>query len=205
MDGMVEQDFDRALIGAAFAQAARTGWNAVSVAGAARDAGLPLDRARARFPARAAILMRLGRLADAQALAEPLPDGSPRERLFDLLMRRFDALQAHRDGVGALLRALPTEPATALLLTDATRRSMAWMAAAAGLSTAGATGALRISGLMAVWLYTVRAWLRDDSADLAATLAALDRALERAEQAAGWLGAPERRPEPFPEVPDSSL
>ena len=45
-------------------------------AAAARDAGLPLDRARARFADSRAILSRFGRLADEQALADAA-DASP--------------------------------------------------------------------------------------------------------------------------------
>jgi hypothetical protein len=180
--------FDRALIAAAFQMAAEQGWRSVSVAAAARTAGLPLARARERFPGRTAILIRFGRLADQAALAEVPSDGSVRDRLFDLLMRRIDALQAHRAGVVALLRALSGEPPTALLLALATRRSMRWMLEAASIPTSGVSGELRVKGLLAVWLWTVRAWRADDSEDLSATMAALDAALRRADQAAGWLG-----------------
>lgn len=192
-------DGDALLVGGAFALAARDGWTQVTVAGAAREAGVGLDAARRRFPAKAAILLRLGQMADAAALAAPLPEGTVRERLFDLLMRRFDALQPHRAGLAALFRAVPAEPATALLLLAATRRSMAWMLAGAGLDR---PGVLRTAGLVAVWTYATRAFLADESADLAATMAAVDRGLERAEQAAGWVGAPAPAgPQPFPELP----
>ncbi len=200
---MSHAEFDTALIGAAFEEATRKGWTMVTVAGAARAAGLSLADARARFPAREAILLRLGQHADRAALADPLPEGSPREQLFDLLMRRFDALQPYRAGIGALMRALPMEPATALMLADGTRRSMGWMLEAAGIPIAGARGAARVTGAVALWLYAARTWLSDDSPDLAATMAALDRGLDRAERAAGWLerGSGESGPKPFPEVP----
>ncbi len=130
---MDDAAFDNALIAAAFQLAAEQGWRRVSVVAAARAAGLPLARARERFPGRSAILLRFGRLADQAALAEAPSEGPVRDRLFDLLMRRIDALQTHRAGVLALLRALPAEPPTALLLALATRRSMRWMLAAAGI------------------------------------------------------------------------
>ena len=180
--------FDQALVAAAFRLAAETGWRSISVAAAAQAAGLPLARARERFPGRFAILLRFGRLADQAALAEAPAEGTPRDRLFDLLMRRIDALQAHRAGVLALLRALPAEPRTALLLALATRRSMRWMLEAAGIATRGMHGELRVKGLLAVWLWTLRAWQNDASEDMSATMAALDSALRRAEQAAEWLG-----------------
>jgi AcrR family transcriptional regulator len=202
---MDDAAFDRALIAAAFQQAAESGWRSVSVADAARAAGLPLARARERFPGRAAILLRFGRLADQAALSDATADGTPRDRLFDLLMKRIDALQAHRAGVLALLRALPAEPPTALLLTLATRRSMRWMLEGAGISSRGVRGELRVKGLLAVWLWTIRAWRGDESEDLSTTMAALDVTLSRAEGLADRLGwrrrAPETEPPPEPDMP----
>src|SRR5580704_18438330 len=188
---MDDDAFDRALIAAGLAQAAELGWRHVTIPGAARAAGLPLAPARARFPGRATLLLRFGRIADQSALAELTTDGTIRDRLFDLVMRRIDVLQAHRAGVLALLRALPCEPPTAVLLACATRRSLRWLYQAAGVELHGLRGELKLRGLVAVWLWTLRAWQRDDSADLSPTMAALDQALARAEQAARWL---HRRP-----------
>lgn len=205
---MDDAAFDRALIAAAFQLAAEKGWRKVSVAAAARAGALSLVRARERFPGRSVILLRFGRLADQNALAEAPTDGSARDRLFDLLMRRIDVLQSHRPGIMALLDALPAEPPTAFLLTLATRRSMRWMLDAAGIPTSGVNGELRVKGLLAVWLWAIRAWRNDQSGDLSATMAALDAALQRAERAAEFLGwrrpAPEPPQEPPPVMPDAA-
>ncbi len=187
---MEDPDFDRALVTSAFALIAESGWRTLTVAAAARAAGLPLDRARARFPGRHAILLRFGRLADQAALAGPTEDSTPRDRLLGLVMARIDVLQAHRPGMLALLHDLPRDPTTALLLTLATLRSLRWLLDAAGISTAGLRGRLRVKAMLAVWLYTIRAWAADEGEDLSATLAALDRALTRAEQAETSLGSP---------------
>jgi len=199
---MDDAAIDRALITAAFDMAASDGWNAVTVGAAARRAELPLEQARARFPGRDAILLRFGRIVDQAALTDAAADGSTRERLFDILMRRFDVLQAHREGIRALLRALPSNPPVALLLALATHGSMGWMLEGAGVSSAGLRGALRAKGLTAVWLFALRAWEHDASPDLSATMAALDRALGQAERVAEWFdrGAPPA-PKPFPEDP----
>ena len=144
-----------------------------------------------------------GAFTDQAALAGVTEDGSPRDRLFDMLMRRFDALQTQRDGVRALMRALPGDPALALLMGLSTQGSMAWLLGAAGLKATGLGGVLRSKGLTAVWIYALRAWERDDSPDLSGTVAALDRALGRAEQVGNWLdgGNKPAGPKPFPDVP----
>ena len=195
---MEDAAFDHALIGAAFTLAAERGWHHVSVAAAAQAADLPLARARERFPGRHMILLRFGRLADQAALAEATLEGSARDRLFGLLMRRIDALQSHRAGMLALLGSLPARPRTALWLAFATRRSMQWMLEASGIRTGGLRGELRVKGLMAVWLWTISAWRTDQTEHLDVTMTALDKALSRTEQIAGFLGWRNR-----PETPPS--
>jgi hypothetical protein len=195
---MSDTDFDTALVTAAFRMAGDQGWRTINVVAAAREAGLSLVDARERFPSRTAILLRFGRLADQAALIDAATEGTVRDRLFDLM-------QTHRAGVKALLRFLPTHPSTALLLTCATKRSMRWMLQAAGLPATGPRGEIQVRGLLAVWLWGVRAWERDESEDLSGTMAAVDNALKRAEQVASWLHG-QRNDEPsLPLVPDDPV
>lgn len=107
---MDTDDFDTTLLAAAMAQAEQGGWSSVSLLDAARTAGLPLPETRERFPFRASVLLRLGRIADDSALADDTATGSSRERLFDLLMRRLDVFQQYRNGIKAVLRTLPFDP-----------------------------------------------------------------------------------------------
>jgi hypothetical protein len=181
---MTDAEFDAALVSTAFAIGAERGWRHVSAAAAAREGALDFARARDRFPAPGAILRRFGQLADEHALTGALAQGPVKDRLFDVLLRRIDFLQMHRTGVIALLRALPLDPAMAAYLAEETRRSMGWMLEAAGLSALGLRGELRKTALAAVWAWGIRAWLRDESEDLSATMAAFDVALARAGQLA---------------------
>jgi hypothetical protein len=178
---MSDTDFDQALVSAAFALGAQSGWRKVSPAAAALRAGLDLGEARARFSGCGDILRKFGALADCHALQGALAEGAVRDRLFDTLLRRFDFLQLHRDGVVALLRFLPAAPPLGVCLAHATVESMGWLLEAAGVSATGLRGEVRKRGLALVWGYGVRAWLRDDSADLAATMAAVDKALAQAD------------------------
>ena len=100
-------------------------------------------------------------------------------------MRRFDALKPHRAALKAIARDLGGDPPTALCSAPAFLRSMAWMLEAAGLSSAGMRGRLRVRALAALYLCVLRVFVRDDSEDLAKTMAALDRRLRQAEP---WLG-----------------
>ncbi len=212
---MEDDAFDHALIAAWFALAADADRRFPSVAAAAREADLPLEQARVRFASRASVLMRFGRMADQAALAGLPSDVPVRDALFDMIMRRLDAFQTHRAGMLAVLRLLPGTPPLVLLLGVATERSMRWLLDAAGVPTSGLAGKVRVRGLVAVWLWTLRAWQRDESADLSTTMAALDRALGQAERVAGWLGGsravappasqpiPDAPPETPPDAPAS--
>lgn len=185
---LTDAEFDRALVAAAFQLADERGWSEVTVTAAARQADLKLDRARERFMGLASILGRFGRIADQAALAHASADGGSRDRLFDVVMRRIDVLQAHRAGVLALRAYLPRHLGLALMLGAANDASMAWLLEASGIPTTGLRGKLRVRGMMAVWLYTLRAWQDDELEDLSTTMAALDRALDRAVQVEGWMG-----------------
>ena len=178
---MNDSAFDTALVDAAFALGAQKGWRHVSAAAAARHAGLDLARARMRFPCTGSILRHFGRLADATALKGALDEGSVRDILFDILLRRFDFLQSHRAGVLALLKALPACPPLALALAEMNLASMGWLLEGAGVDATGLRGGAKKRGLLLVWLYGLQAWARDESEDLAATMAAVDKALARAE------------------------
>jgi ubiquinone biosynthesis protein COQ9 len=176
--------FDREAAAALMRVAAREGWAGTTMAAVAAEAGCGLAPLRARYGSREALLIRFGTLADAAAVADPVIGDTPRERLFDVLMRRFDALSPHRAGVLAVARAAPSDPCLVALGAAAGLRSMGWMLEAAAIPASGIAGRLRAKALLAVWLGAFRAWARDESADLSATMAALDRLLERAESLA---------------------
>jgi ubiquinone biosynthesis protein COQ9 len=141
-------ELDEALIASAFMLIAEQGWSALSIAEAARRAGLDLAATRRRFPCKLTMLMRFDTMADTAALGGALTDGPVRDRIFDIVMRRIDTLQAHRPGVLALLRDLPRDPLTVLALGPASLRSMAWMLEGVGLSAQGLRGKLRTQGML---------------------------------------------------------
>src|SRR5205823_5485674 len=91
-------DRDR-IIDAALACIARQGWRRLSLADIAAEAELPILRVYRLFSSKPAILCGFFRRIDEAVLAVPPdsePDERPRDRVFDLLMRRFDALSPYR-------------------------------------------------------------------------------------------------------------
>jgi hypothetical protein len=197
---MSDIDYDLTLVTAAFAHGAEEGWHKVSAAAAARRAGLDLVAARANFAEPGAILVKFGELADRHALTGALAEGAVRDRLFDIMLRRFDFLQLHRAGVISLLKSLPAHPAHALLLARATLDSMGWILEAAGEPSKGLAGEIKKRGLLLIWAAGLRAWLSDESPDLTATMAAVDTALNRADAIAARFA-----PAPKPDAADEAF
>jgi AcrR family transcriptional regulator len=177
-------DADR-IIDAMLALIPTEGWRRLSLAAIAAAAGLSILQVYRLFRSKQAILRGFVRRIDEIVLAEPPPaepDERPRDRLFDLLMRRFDALQPYKAALDELRRELPGDPVTTLCAGSALLRSMRWMLEAAGVPTSGIRGALAIRLAAAAYLSTMRVWQRDDSADLGRTMAALDARLRRIER-----------------------
>jgi ubiquinone biosynthesis protein COQ9 len=153
------------------------GWGA-GVAVVAADAGLMpaqlLAAAGDRHDALAAFAARV----DAAMRAAVPADGSVRDRLFDALMARFDALQQHRGAVLALIDS--RDPAVALLVGARLLPSLRRLAAGAGM----APSPVLLAALLAIHARALNVWRSDTSADMAATMARLDQDLARAERQA---------------------
>lgn len=184
------------LIEAALELAESEGWRRVRLAAVAARARIPLAEALALFPTRAALLDGFFRDIDRRVLAEAADDGgedSARDRLFDVLMRRFDALSPRKPAVAAIFRDVVSDPLALACGIPRLLDSMAWMLEAAGLRSAGLSGALRAKGLAVIYLNAFRVWLADDTKDMAKTMAALDRGLGWAEGLAQMLAFSPRR------------
>lgn len=177
---------ERAIL-AALDLAARMGWDMVTMADIAGKAKTSLAELSDIFEDKGDIVTAYGRMVDRQVLenvGEASLEESPRDRLFEIIMERFDVLGQHREGVVSILKSFCVDPKEGVIALPHLARSMTWMMEAAGLETSGVKGALRIMGLTLVYANVLRTWMKDDSADLAKTMAALDKNLERAEQVA---------------------
>tara|TARA_R110002110_G_scaffold376568_2_gene586775 strand:- start:286900 stop:287526 length:627 start_codon:yes stop_codon:yes gene_type:complete len=171
------------LIDAMLDMVVKDGWSAVTLDAVAARAGITLPDAYALCADRGQLLDAYARRVDVMACsdAQPGSDSAARyDELLDILMRRFEALQVHRDAVRRLVREVPADPKTLLQRLPQSQRSFAFLAAAAGYPGAGIPGVLFAKMLSAVWLATQRDWLRDDTPDLSVTMASLDRNLGRA-------------------------
>ncbi|MDR3438474.1 TetR/AcrR family transcriptional regulator [Telmatospirillum sp.] len=176
-----------AIVDAALALASEKGWHGVSLADIAARADLSLAELHAECDSKSAILKAFFQRLDDALWSGDLPQAeeTPRDRLFDVVMRRFDALQPHRAGVQAILTGLASDPWLLLSSGPHLLKTTALMLEVSGISASGPAGRLKVHGLSAIYLAVLRVWLSDDSADMGKTMAALDRFLRGAESIAG--------------------
>jgi AcrR family transcriptional regulator len=162
----------------------------VGLAEIAKRAGVTLAELRNAFASKLAILAAYLKEVDHQVLAgidADMAEEPPRERLFDVLMRRIDALASHKPAVRSLVRSAARNPGLAFALNGFAVRSQQWMLTAADISAAGPRGMLRAQGLALLFASVLRTWLHDDDPGLARTMSALDKALSRGQRCAGFL------------------
>jgi AcrR family transcriptional regulator len=162
----------------------------IGLAEIARQAGVSLGQLRGEFASTLSILAAHIKAIDRAVLAADLSDMAeepPRERLFDVLMRRLEVLAPHREAVRSLLRSAGRNPPLALALNGMAVRSQQWMLTAADINASGPGGMVRAQGLAVLFGSVLHAWTRDDDPGLARTMAALDRALARGQRFVGFL------------------
>ena len=155
----------------------------------AQRSGLTLANCRQEFGSTLAIYAAHVKALDRKVLASASGDMAeepPRERLFDTLMRRIEAMAPYREAMRSLLRSVSRNPGLAVALNGFAVRSQAWMLTAADIDAAGPRGAIRAQGLAMLFAQVLRTWVDDDD-DNARTMAALDRALARGQRMSGML------------------
>jgi AcrR family transcriptional regulator len=160
-------------------------------------ASLQLSELRDLFGSKLAIVAAHVKETDRRVLAADASDMAeepPRERLFDVLMRRLETLAPHKAAVRSLLRSARRNPPLALALARLGARSQQWMLTAADISATGPKGALRAQGLAMLFASVLRTWVDDDDPGLARTMAALDGALSRGQRLMGVLDTLARVP-----------
>ena len=201
-------DIPRHIVNTALALAASQGWRDTRLGDIAAAAKLPLGDVLAVYPSKTAIITAYSRRIDSdvlRAIDADMADEPPRDRLFDVMMRRFDALSPDRDAVRSVLCDTLRDPLSAVCGAFTLRRSMAMMLEAARISASGLAGAIRAKGLSAIFLSVLRVWLKDDSDDMSQTMTALDRALRRAEFCIGLCRFPSRSKRPEEAEPEAGI
>lgn len=190
---MAENDMRAKIIEATMALASEKPILSLGFGEIAERAGIGLGDVRMRYPTRIAIIEDFVALIDEAVLAGGEADGTgfgepARDRLFDILMRRFDALLPYRAGLKGLRKAAMRDPLLAATLNRIVVGSHMWTLAAADLEPTGPFAPMRrLARAQALAMVTGRllpVFLDETAPDLPKTMAALDKALDRLDRAA---------------------
>ena len=156
----------------------------------AKAADVSLSELRGLFGSTLAIVAAHMKETDRAVLAgidADMAEEPPRERLFDVLMRRLEVLAPHKAAVRSLTRSAMRNPPLAFALNGLAVQSQQWMLTAADIGAAGPRGMVRAQGMAVLFASVLRTWVGDDDPGLARTMAALDRALARGQRWSGFL------------------
>jgi len=178
-------------IDALMALLAEQSFEQIGLAEVAGRAGLKLSQLRAEFGSVLAIFAAHVKDIDRAVLAggdADMTEEPPRERLFDVLMRRLEALAPYKEAVRSVMRSARRNPGLGLALNAMAVRSQSWMLEAAGIGAHGPRGALRAQGAALMFARVLSVWVDDEEEGLDRTMAALDRGLASAERWEGFIG-----------------
>ena len=179
----------KALLKIALDDIAVYGWLGLSMRRIAEVSGHSLADVHEVFPTKMSIIEDFSKEVDQKTLEtlQPFdPDESKKDRLFAVMMARFDVLQAYKPVVERLWQDSWKDPLFLVSTASKGFNSMMWVLQAANIDVSGWLGVYRVKTFAGCYLMTVHTWLQDASPDMAATMAAVDQNLERLFTAPGW-------------------
>ncbi len=170
-------------------------WGELTLAEIARESGQSLDMFHG-IADRAALNGCLdGMLDKAMSEGSLDPGETPRTRLFDVIMLRFEAMEQVRDGLLSFLRWRDGSLDGLAIRVRARLDTASWALACAGLDAdQGPPRQLERAGLAWVYGRAEAAWRSETSSDLSRTMSVLDGELVKASRRMSWLNRMRRRP-----------
>ena len=162
-----------------------SGWSGVDMVQLAKKSGIKSSTMRDSYPSKVRLLEDFAAMIDQTVLNnfELDADSNPKDRLFDVLMARLDALTPYRSALKRLNRNMCSDPEFALTCNRISLRSMRWMLNCSQIEVRGLKGAAKVQGLVVLFGRVMRIWFDDEEKGLSRTMAALDRGIQRGSRA----------------------
>jgi hypothetical protein len=171
----------------------------ITLAAIAAEAGLALSDFQSLRTREALIVAMFESFDRAMSADGALLKGPPRERLFDAIMLRFEAMEPQRTGLAEILAYAGRSPTALIRRSEAHLRAAQWALASTGLDTDdGAPRSVKALILARVIGKTEAAWREDKHGDFARTMAELDKSLREAEDRLAWFSRFGRRADDAP-------
>ncbi len=184
---MIENQTSRnRIINAALELAEKKPWAEINLNEIAHAAQLTVADLSQLFRSKTEILEGFSRAIDTEVLKSVSldPELSVRDRLFDVLMTRFELLNPYKPALIKLFEHNERRIKSPNPLLRRLLGSQYWMLVAAGVDVDGPRGVIRAAGLASIYSRVFVTWLEDDDPGLAKTMATLDAKLRTGEN---WL------------------
>ena len=172
---MTDQELKTAAAKAALELAAEMPWPNVTVSAVAERAGVPLSDFYNKI-IRETLLELIDEQLDLACATETVSDDDTlRERIFDVAMLRFEAMEDHRTALLNIRKSWKMKPVARLQAARRRTKTARWVLTCAKADFAGASArAVLLSGIL---FRAEQAWEQETSADFSKTMSQLDRDL----------------------------
>lgn len=187
-----QEDMWQRIIDAALDMAVEKSWENVTLHDIAERAGIPFEDLAKEVDEKSRILAMyevcLNRSVFENLGGGGKQDENPRDRLFDIMMERFELMGDRKAAIKSISMSFYSDPKQAILGAPHLAASMNWMLEVSGIDTFGVRGALKVAGLTAIYMKVLKDWIKDDTEDMSVTMASLDRTLGTVEKFADRIG-----------------
>ncbi|MEP3048294.1 MAG: TetR/AcrR family transcriptional regulator [Roseibium sp.] len=158
------------------------GYQDVSLPLIAETADVKLSDLRGAYASKLDLVRAFAEQIDKSVLDgrdDDMDDQPARDRLFDILMSRIDALAEHKDAVRSLHEAAKHDPGLALDFNRIEVRSQKWMLIAADIELSGMKAEFVAQALVVAFSRVVETWLNEKDEGMPRTMAKLDKQLDK--------------------------
>ena len=173
---------------AAFELAQQEGWRWLTSSKVSDQTGIKEGKIKNIYPTKYELIFHL--IDDMNKFAINSKnfsiDDSLHDKLFDLLMARFDFLYPYKSTIQLIVSDSSNNPQFYAKLLIKLKESMTLTLRVIGVQVSGWQGRLKIRGISLVYINSFRVWLNDESLDSGQTMATLNSGLEKANSIASF-------------------
>ena len=155
-------------------------WNSISLEQVLKNIKVKKNYIKTKFD----LLKPVSKYVDYLLInnTKSLEISSTKDMLFEVLMARFDILEANRKAFIQIYKILKKNPQEFIKLLPIFLESMIITAELSKYNVNGLKGVIRLKGLMLIYFFTFFQWMDDKESSLEKTMTALDKNLDQAEK-----------------------
>ena len=155
-------------------------WNSISLGQVLKNVKVKKNYIKTKFD----LLKPISKYVDCLLInnTKSLEISSTKDMLFEVLMARFDILEANRKAFIEIYKILKKNPQEFIKLLPIFLESMIITAELSKYNVNGLKGAIRLKGLMFIYFISFFQWMDDKESSLEKTMTALDKNLDQAEK-----------------------